>query len=125
MARGLLAQQEVPAHGAMKTPTFTAIVAGNDAYFENDGRVILLFRNSNEAASAACTLKGAQCSHGLTSDVTITVPQATATEDGLCAAGPFPLDEFNQTGSSDLGHVHIDTEVETISVAPLHFVPAN
>lgn len=123
MARTLLVRQELPAHGlSLNTPTFTAFIGDNDAYFLNDGKVILAIRNSNESATATVTISSVACRHNRTGDVTVTVPQATATEDGIAFAGPFPIAEFNQTGASDLGQVFVGATVDTVSIAPLHFV---
>jgi len=126
-ARDVIAIEELAKYGqgtANIALTFTPLVAANDAYFLNDGNVILVFHNSSSGGAEIATVISVADEDGRTGDITVTVPAASGGGVlGIATAGPFSPALYNQIGASDLGKVFVDTLVADLSVCALHFVP--
>lgn len=115
MARTALTVQEIGIHGgSIDAITWTAGDATNDHEFVNDGKTLLLVKDST--GSQTVTIQSVEDPFGREEDTVITT---TAGEQSI--AGPFSKALFNQSD----GVVHVDLATDTgISLAAVRFHPA-
>jgi hypothetical protein len=83
---------------------WTAADATNDHSFVNDGRCLLLVKNTAVGTNTV-VVKSVADEHGRVGDVTLVCPANT----GISIAGPFNTARFNQVG----GVVNVDITVDT------------
>jgi hypothetical protein len=94
MPRTLLATTDTTLAGV--AVTYGAADAANGNYFVNTGEQLLHVKNGS-GASITVTVVSVPCSHGRTSDVTVTVPAS-----GDRIIGPFPNELFNQVDTNQV-----------------------
>ena len=111
MARGTIPITETGGAGAQQTADLvpTAVVAADDAQFQNDGDIFLVVENGGVGAETL-TVVSVASEYGRTGDIDI-APAAGEKR----VAGPFPPHLFNQSD----GYVHLDTADSNLSVTAI------
>jgi hypothetical protein len=120
MARSNIALQSVAAFGGALADTTFGAADALGSYIVNNGNVIVQVKNASGSPVNVTITSIADSDNRTRGSGDI-----TAVADGKTATfGPFRPDLFNQTGSSDLGHVFIDySAVTSITVAAIQLNP--
>jgi hypothetical protein len=91
--------------------TFTAASTGGDS-FTNDGKTVVLFANTNASSRTLTIAANTITKQGIGAvaipSTTISLPNST-TNGGVCMAGPFPVDRFNDSN----GRVNLSYDAVT------------
>lgn len=98
-----MARDTIPTYSASpagQTVTYLAATAANNALVENNGRVVLIANNATGGSLNVTVVTGGTVGGLAIADQVIAVA-AGATR----LLGPFPVDTFNQPGTSTL---HVD-----------------
>ena len=93
-----------------------AIVAANDAMFENDGKVILKVVNANGAAQTFDVITPGTFGEDALAIADKTVSIAGSTTE-YC--GPYPPSVYNQKSGADAGKAYLDTESSDLTITAI------
>src|SRR4051812_47519213 len=118
MARTAIPIQTVPANGGgIAGLTFTAADQANGMQFPNDGRTLLLIKNT-DASPHNVTVKSVPDRFQRSGDTIVAAPASTT----VSIAGPFQFELFQQT----TGVVNVDFASATgMTVAAVQLAPGN
>lgn len=108
MARTAIPIQVLQPNKAIADISFTAADAVNNHEVVNDGRTVLVFKNTDTAAKTV-TIKSVPDIFGRSGDLVVNVPAST----GLSLVNMLLPSIWNQRGAGDLGKVHIDVSAAT------------
>lgn len=109
MARTALTVSDSATTGLDLTNKFTAVDNTTNAMFPNDGKTVLIIKNSG-GTDATVTIISVPDPYGRTKDEVITVPAG-----GEVLTGTFKPFLFNQT-SNDKGNIYVDVSA-AVSIA--------
>ena len=103
MPRTAVPLQKIPRNGAISDIAWTAADAVNGHEFRNNGKVLLLAKNT-DVSSKTVTVVSVPDEAGRTGDLVINVPAT----NGIAIAGPFRPVWWNRREAGLTGLVHVD-----------------
>lgn len=107
MARTSIPVEEVPFQGYDSAVTFSGADAANGMMFPNDGRTVLLVRNSDAAAKTVTVVSVADEARR-TGDHSISIAAGNT-----AVIGPLRPGWWNQRSGADGGNVYVDFSAAT------------